>query len=188
MSQRSTEQAAAAGVGTPDASPLDRLLTATTAGLAGSVLAVALTLPLRSPDDLIANAFTSAMVSVPGALALGVIWARLPRTTTLGRRTRLFATICAAFLVATVAAALAVEPLAELSGVASFAAPQAAAVLGAAAIGAPVLEHYAGDAILRALRYVVPVAAIVIVVAGWVLAVNEVGFNEPPSLSLPPPP
>lgn len=188
MALQPTESGEAPGADSSRLSRLDRLLAVAGAGLIGSALAVAVSLPLQSPDDLLANAFTVAAVSVPGAFVLAAVWSGLSGDATLGRRTRWFAAVNAGFLVATMVAALAAEALGDVSSVTSFAAPLALTVLGSAAVATPILAHYGAGVSPSVWRYGVPIAAATILVVAWLLTVNEVGFNEPPSLSLPPPP
>ena len=164
----------------------DRILPASAAAALAAAATVALSIPLRSPDDLLANTASVATVSAIGAVALGIIWAALDSGhATLQQRTRRFAAINAALYIATVAATLVTESIAEISNLLSFTWPLAAVMLGGTTISAPLMQTYAP---VKALRFATPILIIAVVAIGVALTLNEVGFNEPPSLSLPPPP
>ena len=164
----------------------DRILPATTAAALAAAATVALSIPLRSPDDLLANTASVATVSAIGTVALGVIWASLDRGQANSRQqTRRFAAINAVLYIATVGAALAAEAVAELSNLITFTWPLAAVMLAGTTIGAPIIHNYVPA---KALRVAAPILVVAIVTTGISLTLNEVGFNEPPSLSLPPPP
>lgn len=162
----------------------DRILPASTAAVLAAVAAVALSIPLRSPDDLLANTASVAIVSATGAIALGIIWAQLHRGTS-SQQTRKFAAINAALYVATGGISLVVESAAELSNMLSFTWPLAAVMLAGTTIGAPLVHTYVP---VKALRVATPILIGAVVTTGISLTLNEVGFNEPPSLTLPPPP
>ena len=168
----------------PRASLYDRMLPATAAGMIGAAGATAASLPLRSPDDLFANAASVAAVSVIGATVLGCVWVFIGSFAPARQLTVWFA-FCAAAFVATVIAAAVAERVGELSNVTSFTAPLAGIMLGTSAVAAPIVQRYIAA---RWLRVIVPLLGIALVIVGVLLTVNEVGFNEPPSLSLPPPP
>lgn len=166
------------------ASLYDRMLPASAAGMMGAAGATAASLPLRSPDDLFANAASVAIVSVVGATVLGFVWVYIGRFAPRQPLTVWFA-FCAASFVATVIAAAVAERVGELSNVTSFTAPLAGVMLGISAVVTPIAQRYFT---VQWLRFAVPLVAVALIVAGIMLTVNEVGFNEPPSLSLPPPP
>ena len=164
----------------------DRILPAGATGALAAVATVALSIPLRSPDDLLANTASVATVSAIGAVALGIIWATLDRGQADSRQqARRFAAINAALYVATVAATLVTESVAELSNLLSFTWPLAAVMLAGTTIGAPLFQTYAP---IKVMRFATPILILAVVAIGVALTLNEVGFNEPPSLSLPPPP
>lgn len=162
----------------------NRALPAWAAGVVATAVTVAISLPLRSPDDLVGNTASIGIISVSAAVVLGIIWARLYEFALLSRFWR-FAAISLALLFATVVVALIIEPVADISNAATFVAPLAAAMLTLTTLGTPLIQTHAS---ISALRFAVPVLAILTVAAGVVLTLNEVGFNQPPSLSLPPPP
>ena len=168
----------------PRASLYDRMLPASAAGMIGAAGATAASLPLRSPDDLFANAASVAVVSVIGATVLGCVWVYMDRFAPRQQLT-VWVAFCASAFVTTVIAAAVAERVGELSNVASFTAPLAGIMLGISAVAAPIVQRYIAA---RWLRAVVPLLGIALVIVGVLLTVNEVGFNEPPSLSLPPPP
>lgn len=162
----------------------DRALPASTAAVLAAIATVALSIPLRSPDDLFANTASVATVSALGAIVLGIVWASMA-SGPLNQRTRRFATINAGLYIATVGAAFVTEAIAELSNLVSFIWPLAAVMLAATTIGTPLVQNYIPS---RTIRIATPVIIATLVTAGVVMTLNEVGFNEPPSLSLPPPP
>lgn len=166
------------------ASFYDRMLPAGAASIIGAAAATALSLPLRSPDDLFANAASVAVASAIAGAVLGLIWALFDRFSGTRRLVAFSAFNVVAFL-ATVTAAVIAERVEDLSNVASFTAPIAGIVLAVASVGTPIAERYCP---VKWSRYAVPLLAVALVVAGVLLTVNEIGFNEPPSLSLPPPP
>lgn len=168
----------------PPASLYDRMLPASAAGMIGAAGATAASLPLRSPDDLFANAASVAVVSVIGASVLGCVWVYIGSFAPARQLTVWFA-FCAAAFVATVIAAAVAERVGELSNVTNFTAPLAGVMLGTSAVATPILHRFVSA---QWLRFAVPLLAVAIVAIGVMLTVNEVGFNEPPSLSLPPPP
>ena len=160
------------------------MLPASAAGIIGGTAAMALSLPLRSPDDLFANAASVAIASVIAAAVLGLVWAWLHRYTTARQLIAFSAFSIAAFL-ATATVAVIAERVENLSNVASFTAPLAGAVLTVAAVGTPIAQRYCA---VKWMRVAVPMLGVALVAAGVLLTVNEIGFNEPPSLTLPPPP
>ena len=160
------------------------MLPASAAGIIGAATATALSLPLRSPDDLFANAASVAIASVIAAAVLGLVWAYLGRFGPSRQLTAFVAFNVAAFL-ATATAAVIAERVEDLSNVASFTAPLAGAVLAVAAVGTPIVQRYCA---VKWMRVAAPMLGVALVAAGVLLTVNEIGFNEPPSLTLPPPP
>ena len=162
----------------------DRVLPASTAAVLAAVATVALSIPLRSPDDLLANTASVAIVTAIGTVALGIIWAALDRGSS-GQQTRRFAAINAALYIATVGIAFVAETAAELSNLVSFTWPLAAVMLAGTTIGAPLINTYVP---VKALRVAAPILIVAVVTTGISLTLNEVGFNEPPNLTLPPPP
>lgn len=162
----------------------DRALPASAAATLAAIATVALSIPLRSPDDLFANTTSVATVSALGAVVLGIVWASMA-SGSLNQRTRRFATVNAVLYIATVGTAFVAEAAAEISNLVSFIWPLAAVMLAATTIGTPLVQNYIPS---RTLRVATPVVIIALVTAGVVMTLNEVGFNEPPSLSLPPPP
>ena len=166
------------------ASIFDRALPAWAAGVIAAAATMALSLPLRSPDDLIGNAASVAILSVATAAVLGIVWAKLDGSTGRSRLLR-FAAINLALLVGTVITAMVIEPVADIANATSFVAPLAAAMLTLTTLGTPLIRSVAP---ISGLRFAVPILAILTITAGVVLTLNDVGFTEPPSLSLPPPP
>ena len=160
------------------------MLPASAAGIVGAATATALSLPLRSPDDLFANAASVAIASVIAAAVLGFVWAYLDRFGPTRQRIVFSAFSIAAFLATAIAAVIA-ERVEDLSNVASFTAPIAGIVLAVTAIGTPIAQRYCA---VKWMRVAVPMLGVALVAAGVLLTVNEIGFNEPPSLTLPPPP
>ena len=168
----------------PSASFYDRMLPASAASIIGAAAATAASLPLRSPDDLFANAASVAIASVVGSAMLGLVWALSDRFSGT-RRLVAFITFNVVAFLATVTAAVIAERVEDLSNVASFTAPLAGIVLATASVGTPIAQRYCP---VNWSRFAVPLFAVALAAAGVLLTVNEIGFNEPPSLSLPPPP
>jgi hypothetical protein len=143
-----------------------------TAGALGTVLAVLLSLPLRSPDDVFFNAATVALGGLVASMAAGVTWSLMARRTTAVRD---FAIVLAAAFALVAAAALAGEAVFERT--ASYAIPLAAVIFGGIASLTPVLARrglpaWAGAAAL------VPVVALAAVFA-------ESGDEDSTPLTLP---
>ena len=157
---------------------------ASAASIIGAAAATAASLPLRSPDDLFANAASVAIASVIATAVLGLVWASIGHYHPTRQLIAFLAFNIAAFL-ATVTAAVVAERVEDLSNVASFTAPLAGIVLSTASVGTPIAKRYCP---VNWSRFAVPLLAVALVTAGVLLTVNEIGFNEPPSLALPPPP
>ena len=62
--------------------------------LIGGALALVVGLPLTSPDDLLGNTASVAVLTNAGAVALAIIWAYAPGSG--AQRTRFYATACVA--------------------------------------------------------------------------------------------
>ncbi len=149
----------------------------------GGAIAMGVNIPLRSPDDLFANVASVAIVSIFAAILAGMVWARLKGDTQ--RRIRVFNIIITLLLVVVVVAAALTEYVGEISNTIRYVIPLAAIVSIASSLLTPVFERWR-----RSSRFAVSTSVIIVVVLaiGYVLTVNEVGFNEVPRLSLPPPP
>ncbi len=146
-------------------------------------MALVVGLPLTSPDDLLGNTASVAVLSNAGAIALAIIWAYAPGTP--AQRTRFYATACVALYVLTVVTALLVESVGEISNAVSYVVPIASVVFVSTAVFTPIIDRSTGKGTSLSLGLFLSIATLA---AGIIMAVNEVGFTEPPSLSLPPPP
>ncbi len=151
--------------------------------LAGGAVALFVDIPLTSPDDRLGNTGSVAAVSVMAALILGWIWAALPGDTS--QRARAYSRVCLALFALTVVAALLAESVGGLANVVSYVVPLAAIVCVATALLTPLVGRMFGGTV--GVWIGVSLLAAVLV-TGVTLAVYRVGFTEPPSLSLPPPP
>lgn len=153
------------------------------ATLIGGALALVVGLPLKSPDDLLGNTGSVAVLSNVGALALAVVWAYSPGSG--ARRTRFYTTACIGLYILTVLVAMLVESAGELNNTVSYVVPIASVVFVSTAIFTPIIDRFVGSV---ASLYLGLSMSIGTLAAGIVMALYEVGFTEPPSLSLPPPP
>ena len=162
---------------------LSRGAPAFSATLIGGALALVVGLPLKSPDDLLANTASVAVMSNAGALALAAAWAYSPGSG--ARRTRFYTTACVGLYIITVVAATLIESLGELNNTVSYVVPIASVVFVSTAIFTPIIDRSVGRA---ASLYLGLSMSILTLAAGIIMALYEVGFTEPPSLSLPPPP
>ncbi len=149
----------------------------------GVAVAMGVNAPLRSPDDLIANAGSVAIIGIFGALLYGMIWARL--TGEVQQRSRTFNIIITVLLVVVVGIAWLAEYIGEFANTIRYVIPLAAIVTIFASILTPILDRWKTNMLLI---WVAIVLTIAMLVAGYWLTVNEFGFTEAPSLSLPPPP
>ena len=162
---------------------LSRGAPAFSATLIGGALALVVGLPLTSPDDLLGNTASVAVLTNAGAVALAIIWAYAPGSE--ARRTRFYATACLALYVLTVVVALLAESVGEISNAVSYVVPIASVIFVSTAIFTPIIDRSTGRRTSLSLGLFLSVATLT---AGIIMALNEVGFTEPPSLSLPPPP
>ncbi len=166
----------------PRAHIQDRL-PAFVATLIGGAVAIFVNAPLTSPDDLIANAGSVAVVSFIGAIIVGMIWARINGD--VQSRSRRFNIVLTVLLLLTVGAAAAIEYGADITGAIRYIVPLGAIVTIFASLLTPVFERWKAQNVSLVIALVLP---LVILVVGYLLTVNEFGFTEAPSLSLPPPP
>ena len=162
---------------------LSRGAPAFSATLIGGALALVVGLPLTSPDDLLANTASVAVMSNAGALTLAAVWAYSPGSG--ARRTRFYTTACVVLYVLTVLAAMLAESVGELNNTVSYVVPIASVVFVSTAIFTPIIDRSVGRAASLYLGLSMSIATLA---AGIIMALYEVGFTEPPSLSLPPPP
>ena len=150
----------------------------------GGAIAMGVNAPLRSPDDLIANTGSVAIVTIFGSLLYGMIWARLSGE--VQQRSRTFNIIITILLVLVVLVAWVAEYIGEFTNTIRYVIPLAGIVTIAASVLTPLIERWKHN---TNLIWIAIILTIVMLVAGYFLTVNEFGFNpEPPSLSLPPPP
>ena len=150
----------------------------------GGAVAMGVNAPLRSPDDLIANTGSVAIISVFGALLYGMIWARLSGE--IQQRSRTFNIIITILLVLLVAAAWVAEYIGEFTNTIRYVIPLAGIVTISASVFTPIIERWKNNTNLIWFAIIITIAMLV---SGYILTINEFGFNpEPQSLSLPPPP
>ena len=151
--------------------------------LVGGAVAMGVNAPLTSPDDLIGNAGSVAVVSLIGAVISGMIWARIRGD--VQSRSRTFNIVLTVLLILVVIAAAVIEYAGDISNAIRYIIPLGAVITIFTSVLTPVFERWKDrrGAIWIALLF--PIAMLAI---GYWLTSNEFGFTEPPSLSLPPPP
>ena len=162
---------------------IENRLPAFIATLIGGAVAMGVNAPLTSPDDLIANAGSIAFVSFIGAIVVGMIWARIPGD--IQGRSRTFNIVLTVLLLLVVASAAAIEYGGEITNAIRYIIPLAAIVTIFTSVLTPVFERSKGR---NAVMWIAIALPLVMLVVGYVLTINEFGFTEAPSLSLPPPP
>ena len=149
----------------------------------GGAVAMFVNAPLRSPDDLIANALSVAVASVIAAITSGIIWGLLSGD--IQQRSRRFKIAITGLLLVTVGIAWVAEYILELTNTMRYVIPLAGIVTIFASVFTPLLERRKNSA---QLIWTAVILSIAMLAGGYWLTVNEFGFTEPPSLSLPPPP
>ena len=85
----------------------------------------------------------------------------------------------------TVLAAVLAETVGEISNAVHYVVPIASVIFVSTAILTPIIDRSVGKATTLYLGLSLSITTLA---AGTLMAINEVGFTEPPSLSLPPPP
>ncbi|MYK60770.1 MAG: hypothetical protein F4034_02150 [Chloroflexi bacterium] len=153
------------------------------ATLIGGAVAMGVNAPLTSPDDLVANAGSVAVVSLIGAIIAGMIWARIKGD--VQSRSRTFNIVLTVLLLLTVASAAIIEYGADVTHAIRYIVPLGAIVTIFVSVLTPVIERWKTQTALLVIAVALP---LVMLVLGYFLTVNEFGFTEAPSLSLPPPP
>jgi hypothetical protein len=150
------------------------------AGSIAGIVAVLVSLPLRSPHDSLMNSGTVSVAALAVSMGMAIAWDRLNSGRLRGKSAATaFAVLCAAMLSASLGAALAVQSGADLERIFSFVAPLAAIQFGVTALATPVLASARG-----------PVWALsaVMVAALLVTGIALAGQGDQPSgkLELPP--
>lgn len=153
------------------------------ATLIGGTVAMGVNAPLTSPDDLVANAGSVAVVSLIGAIIAGMIWARIKGD--IQSRSRTFNIVLTVLLLLTVGSAAAIEYGADITHAIRYIVPLGAIVTIFVSVLTPIIERWKAQTVLLVIAVALP---LVMLVLGYFLTVNEFGFTEAPSLSLPPPP
>lgn len=149
----------------------------------GGAVAMGVNAPLTSPDDLIANASSVAIVSIIAAFIAGMVWARIPGD--IQGRTRTFNIVITVVLLLAVGAAAAIEYIGDISNTIRYMVPLAAIVSIFTSVLTPIIERWKKSTSVIVVAIALPLAMLAI---GYWLTSNEFGFTEAPSLSLPPPP
>jgi len=152
--------------------PMALILAGLMAGVAGAIVASLVSLPLRSPDDVIANTATVTVVALLVGLLGGVVWQRLHDRADGRRRLLLFA--AGGFVVAVVL--LGILEAVALDRFISFGVPLAAIIFAAVGLLTPA---FAG---LEMPGWAAPVAIVAALVVGGGLA--SLGDAESGDLSL----
>ena len=120
--------------------------------------------PLTSPDDLIANASSVAVVSIVGAIIAGMIWARIKGD--IQSRSRTFNIVLTVLLLLTVGAAAAIEYGADITNAIRYVVPLGAIVTIFASVLTPVFERWKIRDVLVVIAVVLPV----VMLGGWLFA------------------
>jgi hypothetical protein len=118
----------------PDAEGSPDMVPGLIAGGVGALIAVLLSLPLHSPDDIFFNSLTVALAGAVLALVAAVLWSAVQRSQ---NAVRTFELAIGAAFVLVVVAAFAIET--QLAGAFAYIAPLAAVDFGASAILTPLL-------------------------------------------------
>ena len=139
--------------------------------------------PLRSPDDLIANAGSVAVAAFVSALIAGPIWAQIKGD--IQRRAKVLNIVLTVLLIVVVVVAALIEYVGEISNTIRYMIPLAAIMTILASVLTPIIERWKQRSELIWIAVVLPIAMLAV---GYWLTSNEFGFTEAPSLSLPPPP
>ena len=148
------------------------MLTALLAAAIAGLVAVLVSLPLQSPDDLLFNSATVAIGAVLAGILGAVLW---------GITVKHVVPFVAALFVVFVAVALAAfVGESQLERTFEFTAPLAAIILGGIALLTPLLDRVSLP------RWLGPVGALVVLGAGFAAA--GLGDEESGRLSLPPTP
>ena len=153
------------------------------ATLIGGAVAMGVNAPLTSPDDLIANAGSVAVVSIFAAFIAGMVGARISGE--IHNRSRTFNIVITVVLLLVVGAAAAIEYAGDISNAIRYMIPLAAIVTIFSSILTPIIERWKEHTGVIAVAIVLPLVMLAI---GYWLTLNEFGFTEAPNLSLPPPP
>lgn len=151
--------------------------------LVGGAVAMGVNAPLTSPDDLIGNAGSVAVVSLIGAVIAGMVWARIRGD--VQSRSRTFNIVLTVLLILVVIAAAAIEFAADISNTIRYIIPLGAIITIFASVLTPVFERWKDWRGTIWIAFLFPIAMLAI---GYWLTSNEFGFTQPPSLTLPPPP
>lgn len=158
-------------------------LPAFVATLIGGAVAMYVNAPLTSPDDLVANTGSVAVVSLIGAIIAGMIWARINGD--VQSRSRTFNIVLTVLLLLTVGSAAAIEYGADITNAIRYIVPLGAIVTIFTSVLTPLIERWKTQTALLVIAVALPLAMLAL---GYLLTVNEFGFTDAPSLSLPPPP
>jgi hypothetical protein len=153
------------------------------ATLVGGAVAMFVNAPLTSPDDLVGNAGSVGAGSLIAALMAGMVWARISGD--VQKRARVFNILITVALLLVVVAAAGIEFVGEISNTIRYVIPLAAVVTIFASVFTPLIERWKTQTVLLLIAAALPLA---MMAAGYFLTVNEFGFTDAPSLSLPPPP
>ena len=129
--------------------------------------------PLTSPDDLVANAGSVAVVSLLGAIIAGMIWARIKGD--VQSRSRTFNIVLTVLLLLTVGSAAAIEYGADITNAIRYIVPLGAIVTIFVSVLTPVIERWKAQTVLMVIAAALP---LVMLVLGYFLTVNEFGFTE----------
>ena len=101
-------------------------------------------LPLTSPEDLLGNTASVAVLSNAAAVVFGLIWANTPSGE--ARRIRAYTTVCIGLYGLTVVIALLIESIGEISNTVSYVVPIASVIIVSTAIFTPIIDKFVGKA------------------------------------------
>ena len=153
------------------------------ATLIGGAVAMVVNAPLTSPDDLVGNASSVAFASFVAAIIVAMFWARLSGD--LQRRARVLNIFLTVMMFLAVIAAAVIEFAGDISNAIRYIIPLAAIVIVLSSVLTPILERGKSWPPIIWLAIAAPIAMLA---TGYWLTINEFGFTEAPTLTLPPPP
>ena len=130
------------------------VLAGAVAGAIAAIVAGLVSLPLRSPDEVIANSLSVVLVSIVLGLLAGGLWRRL-RATSNAQKTFAWSLVGAFF---TVAAAIALVDLFALSNTAKYAGPLAVIIFITLGFFVPMLSRVTAPLWIAAIPIIIAIA------------------------------
>lgn len=161
--------------------PVWPILAGVLAGAVGAIVAAIVSIPLRSPDDLIGNSASVTLGALAVGIASGVYWRRVHDQADASRKLWMFAAV--GFGAAVVL--FVILEVAVLSRFASFGIPLAAIIFGSVALLTPIFTT------MRMPTWIPLVAVVVAFIVGGLLAgygdaaSGDLALEDLPTLSQP---